>query len=114
METKPARIPLHRAERSYLPSDLIILGLRKWATVPAAAPARMVFIIILAEPCSLGTKKDSTDPPLKNNQHTQRIVVAVTMKVVLEGFPSKKSISTLNQSSKDSQSYRSIFFNLYS
>jgi len=52
--------------------------------------------MIFAGPNSLGVKKESTELPLKNNQQTQSIVVAVTINVVFEGFPSKKSISFLN------------------
>lgn len=94
IETAPARIPFAMASKSNLYSWFypVIYFLVKKEVIPAVEGAMMVFTIAreaLVHP-SFGSVSPREDPPLKNIQPTQRIMVPRT---ILFGLDAEKPLS---------------------
>lgn len=84
IETNPTKAPQHKAPQSYLFTKEYVpksLAFTNTATTPPTEPEMTVFIMILAGPFALGTKRLFVLPPLKNSHATHRIKVPVTTKV---------------------------------
>ena len=63
----------------------MILAFKNTAILPPVAPLMTVFIMIFEGPFSLVVNIEPVLPPLKNNQHTHRMKVPITMKGTLWG-----------------------------
>jgi len=94
IETAPARIPFAIASKSNLKSwfSPVMYFLVKKEVIPAAEGAMMVLTIAreaLVQPSS-GSVRPRDEPPLKNIQPTQRIMVPRT---ILFGLEAEKPLS---------------------